>query len=281
LAKNRRLIRALGEQLHAAQTQFAQTGQAARVFRDFEYRTHKSWSRARRVVGKAEHLAKGANPRFVVTSLSAEAYDARTLYEQEYCARGEMENRIKEQQLYLVADRTSAATMRANQLRLWLSGVACTLLQALRQLGLANTELAHARCDTIRLKLLKIGARMRVTVRRVALAGGKLPLPAGVRGGLRNALGLAPAAPAGLRGIKQRAFLPVAARRAARGLSTQPRRRRRGLAAPRPTGPIPPRPPLRTATSHTPARPPRPTPLPSPSPPTINPLRTPSVRNAG
>jgi hypothetical protein len=167
LAKNQRLIRALGQQLHEAQTQFAQTGQAARVFRDFEYRTRNSWSQARRVVGKAEHLAKGANPRFVVTSLASEACDARTLYEQEYCARGEMENRIKEQQLYLFADRTSAATMRANQLRLWLSGVAYTLLQALRQLGLADTELARARCDTIRLKLLKIGAQVRVTVRRV------------------------------------------------------------------------------------------------------------------
>jgi hypothetical protein len=170
LAKNQRLIRALGQELHEAQTQFAQTGQAVRVFRDFEYRTRNSWSRARRVVGKAEHLAKGANPRFVVTSLATEAYDARTLYEQEYCARGEMENRIKEQQLYLFADRTSAATMRANQLRLWLSGVAYTLLQALRQLGLADTELAHARCDTIRLKLLKIGAQVRVTVRRVWLS---------------------------------------------------------------------------------------------------------------
>ena len=122
------------------------------------------------MVGKAEHLRKGANPRFVVTSLSSEKFDARTLYEDEYCARGEMENRIKEQQLYLFADRTSAATMRANQLRLWFSAVAYTLLQVIRQFGLQGTRLARARCDTIRLKLLKIGASVRVTVRRVWLS---------------------------------------------------------------------------------------------------------------
>ncbi len=122
------------------------------------------------MIGKAEHLRKGANPRFVVTSLTAEQFDARTLYEDEYCARGEMENRIKEQQLYLFADRTSAHTMRANQLRLWFSSVAYTLLQVIRQFGLQGTELARARCDTIRLKLLKIGASVRVTVRRVWLS---------------------------------------------------------------------------------------------------------------
>ena len=124
LAKNGRLKRILGPELHEAKQQFEATGQASRVFKDFTYRTRKSWSRSRRVVGKAEHLAKGGNPRFVVTSLSAEEYDARTLYEDVYCARGEMENRIKEQQLCLFADRTSCATMRANQLRLWLSSVA-------------------------------------------------------------------------------------------------------------------------------------------------------------
>ena len=126
------------------------------------------------VVGKAEHLAKGSNPRFVVTSLSAEKLDARPLYEDLYCARGEMENRIKEQQLCLFADRTSCATMRANQLRLWLSSAAYTLLTALRQFGLQGTEMAHARCDTIRLKLLKIGARVVHSVRRIVvhLAGG-------------------------------------------------------------------------------------------------------------
>jgi hypothetical protein len=117
--------------------------------------------------GKAEHLDKGANPRFVVTSLSADVFDARCLYEDMYCGRGDMENRIKEQQLCLFADRTSAAAMRANQLRLWFSSVAYTLMTALRRLGLKNTELAKAQCDTIRLKLLKIGAQIKVTVRKV------------------------------------------------------------------------------------------------------------------
>jgi len=119
------------------------------------------------LVGKTEHLAKGSNPRFIVTSLSVEQFDARTLYEDVYCARGEMENRIKEQQMCLFADRTSCATMRANQLRLWLSSVAYTLMAALRQFGLQGTEMATARCDTIRLKLLKLGALVRTTVRRV------------------------------------------------------------------------------------------------------------------
>lgn len=167
LAKNSRLQRAIGKELHDAKQQFEATGQAARVFRDFSYRTKKSWSRQRRVVGKAEHLAKGANPRFVVTSLSPDEFDAATLYEKQYCARGDMENRIKEQQLYLFADRTSASTMRANQLRLWLSSVAYVLLNALRELGLKGTELERAQCHTIRTKLLKIGAAIRVTVRKV------------------------------------------------------------------------------------------------------------------
>jgi len=167
LARNARLQRILGGELQEAKLQFAATGQASRVFKDFTYQTRKSWSRERRVVGKAEHLAKGSNPRFIVTSLSAEELDARTLYEDVYCARGEMENRIKEQQLCLFADRTSCATMRANQLRLWLSSAAYTLLMALRQFGLQGTEMAQARCDTIRLKLLKLGALVRTTVRRV------------------------------------------------------------------------------------------------------------------
>jgi hypothetical protein len=167
LAKNARLQRILGQELHEAQAQFEATGHPARVFKDFTYQTRKSWSRPRRVVGKAEHLAKGNNPRFVVTTLTAEKLDARTLYEDFYCARGEMENRIKEQQLCLFADRTSCATMRANQLRLWLSSAAYTLLVALRQFGLQGTEMAQSRCDTIRLKLLKLGASVRLTVRRV------------------------------------------------------------------------------------------------------------------
>jgi hypothetical protein len=167
LAKNRRLLRALGQELHEAAVRFAQTGQPTRIFKDFQYQTRKSWSQPRRVIGKAEHLSKGSNPRFVVTSLSAQKFDPRALYEDLYCARGEMENRIKEQQLCLFADRTSCQTMRANQLRLWLSSVAYTLLMVLRQFGLKGTEMAQARCDTIRLKLLKLGAVVRMTVRRV------------------------------------------------------------------------------------------------------------------
>ncbi len=167
LAKNRRLIKILGKELHAVQQQFQATGAPARQFQDFSYRTRKSWSRERRVVGKAEHLAQGANPRFVVTSLPPDRLAAQALYEDLYCARGEMENRLKEQQLCLFADRTSCQSMRANQLRLWLSSAAYVLVQALRQHGLRDTPLAQARCDTIRLKLLKIGAVVRVTVRRV------------------------------------------------------------------------------------------------------------------
>jgi Transposase DDE domain group 1 len=167
LAKNGRLLRILGKELHEAKEQFSRTQQAARVFKDFTYQTHKSWSRSRRVVGKAEHLAKGENPRFVVTSLSADAYPAQTLYEQDYCGRGDMENRIKEQQLFLFAYRTSCATMRANQVRLLLSAVAYIVLRALREFGLPQTELAQAQCDTLRLKLLKVGAVIRISVRRV------------------------------------------------------------------------------------------------------------------
>jgi len=174
LAKNARLNRVLGRELHQVQLECERTGQPARAFRDFIYETRKSWSRARRVVGKAEHLPDKSNPRFVVTSLSSEEWDARALYEDLYCARGDMENRIKEQQLYLFADRTSTATMRANQIRLYLSSVAYLLLHALRRLGLKNTPLARAQCHTIRLRLLKIGAQIRVTVRKVwvSLASG-------------------------------------------------------------------------------------------------------------
>ena len=170
LAKNKRLTKILGRELHEVQEQFRATGEPARIFKDFTYRTRQSWRRERRVVGKAEHLEKGSNPRFVVTSLAAERFDPRALYEDEYCARGDMENRIKEQQLCLFADRTSCQTMRANQLRLWLSSAAYVLIQALRQQGLKETPLAKAQCDTIRLKLFKIGALIRVTVRRVWFA---------------------------------------------------------------------------------------------------------------
>jgi hypothetical protein len=167
LARNARLQRALGGELTQARTLFEESGKAARVFKDFVYRTQKSWSRQRRVVGKAEHLSKGANPRFIVTSLPSEKWSAPELYEKLYCARGEMENRIKEQQLCLFADRTSTHHLSSNQVRLWFSSVAYVLLNELRRLGLAGTDLAQARCDTIRTKLLKIGAQIKVTVRRV------------------------------------------------------------------------------------------------------------------
>jgi len=167
LAKNDRLIAEISQELAEAKQEFEKTQQASRVYKDFSYQTLDSWSRSRRVIGKAEHLSKGSNPRFVVTSLSANDIDARSVYEEEYCARRDMENRIKEQQLQLFADRTSCATMRANELRLWLSSVAYTLLVALRRLGLQHTDFAHAQPETIRLKLLKLGARVLVTVRKV------------------------------------------------------------------------------------------------------------------
>jgi hypothetical protein len=142
----------------------------ARRFADFAWRTLYSWSRERRVVAKAEHLPKAPKPRFAVTSLPASAFDARTLYEDVYCARGEVENRIKEHQLDLFADRTSAATMRANQLRLWFDSFAYMLLKALRRIGPRHTQFATATCGTIRLKLLKIGAQVRKSVRRIKIA---------------------------------------------------------------------------------------------------------------
>ncbi len=170
LARNSRLTRVLGKAMREAREAHRRTGKAARRFRDFRYRTRKSWSRARRVVGKAEYLPKGANPRFVVTNLSPRRVAAKRLYEKLYCARGEMENRIKEQQLGLFADRTSAATMRANQLRLYFASFAYVLMHALRRLGTAGTQLARAQCTTLRLKLLKVGVRVKVTVRKVWLS---------------------------------------------------------------------------------------------------------------
>ncbi len=167
LAKNTRLVAEIAAESELARQQFEATKQPARSFAELRYQTRETWSRERRVVAKAEHLAKGPNPRFVVTSLPIEERTARPLYEEDYCGRGEMENRIKEQQLHLFADRTSAATMRANQVRLYFSSIAYVLLEALRRLGLAGTELAEAQCQTIRLKLLKIGALVRVTVRKV------------------------------------------------------------------------------------------------------------------
>ena len=170
LAQNVRLTKRIADAMDEAERQYYLTGQASRVFEDFSYCTRKSWSRVRRVVAKAEHLSKGANPRFVVTSLTAERFDGRTLYEDLYCARGDMENRIKEQQLDLFADRTSTHTLRANQIRLYFSSFAYVLLCALRRLGLRETELERAQCGTIRLKLLKIGAQLRISVRKVWIA---------------------------------------------------------------------------------------------------------------
>ena len=170
LARNKRLQRALGEAMEEARTAHERTGKPARRFRDFHYKTRKSWSRERRVIGKAEYLPGKANPRFVVTNLTAREASAKRLYETLYCARGDMENRIKEQQLGLFADRTSTATMRANQLRLYFSSFAYVLLHGLRRLGLAGTAYAKAQSTTIRVKLLKIGARIRITVRKVWLS---------------------------------------------------------------------------------------------------------------
>ena len=170
LGKNQRLIRKIKKQLEQSRRKHLITGQPARLFSHFMYKTLKSWSRKRRVVGKAEHLSKGANPRFVVTSLRKQDYDARSLYEDLYCARGDMENRIKEQQLYLFADRTSSHTMRANQLRLYFSSIAYVLVNELRRVGLRSTELARAQVCTIRNKLLKIGVIVSMSVRRIRFA---------------------------------------------------------------------------------------------------------------
>ena len=174
LAKNPRLTALIADQLATVHAACVASETAERMFAELTYQTLDSWSCARRVVAKAEALpgldGPKANPRFVVTSRAIGIVDARTLYEDVYCARGDMENRIKEQQLGLFADRTSAGTMRANQLRLTLSAVAYTLLAALRRLGLAGTAHAHAQCTTIRLLLFKIGARIRVTARKVWIA---------------------------------------------------------------------------------------------------------------
>ncbi len=166
LAKNSRLIRRLARPMKRARRRFGRSGHAERVYHAFRYRTRETWSRPRRVIGKAEYLEKGPNPRFLVTNLPT---DAKPLYEDIYCARGDMENRIKEQQLDLFADRTSAAGMKSNQLRLYFSSFAYVLLDHLRRVGLRGTELARAQCGTIRLKLLKIGALISVSVRRVRL----------------------------------------------------------------------------------------------------------------
>ncbi len=176
LARNPRLSAQIEAQMAEARADAETTGKAARRFRDFTWSTHDSWAQERRVVGKAEWIPGSdtagdkANPRFVVTSLNPREADAQHLYETIYCARGEMENRIKECQLDLFADRTSAHTMQANQLRLWFASAAYVLLCALRRIGLEGTVFATATCGTIRLKLLKIGALVRTSVRRVKIA---------------------------------------------------------------------------------------------------------------
>lgn len=166
LARNSRLEAILSPQLREAAAQFAKTGQRARIFTEFQYETLDSWTRPRRVIGKAEHTEGKANPRFVVTSLSAESWPPQPLYEDLYCARGDMENRIKEQ-LSLFADRVSAETMQANQLRIYFSAIAYVLVDGLRRLALTGTDMATAQVSTIRLRLLKIGALLRITVRRI------------------------------------------------------------------------------------------------------------------
>ena len=170
LARNERLEAAIKDEMMLAALDSLRTGRAARRFKDFIWSTLDSWSRNRRVIGKAEVTRAEANPRFVVTSLKSSEVAAQYLYETIYCARGEMENRIKECQLDLFADRTSAATMRANQLRPWFAAMAYVLLCALRRIGLAHTQFADATCGTIRLKLLKLGALVRVSVRRIKFA---------------------------------------------------------------------------------------------------------------
>lgn len=170
LAGNARLVRKLSPEMRKARRKAKRTGQPARVFADFAYRTRRSWKGKRRVIGKAEWTNGGANPRFIVTNVHVANGSARFLYEDVYCQRGEMENRLKECQGDLFADRTPAPSMRANQLRLWLASFAYVLMCAVRRIGLAGTKLAAATCGTIRLKLLKIGALVTISVRRVKLA---------------------------------------------------------------------------------------------------------------
>jgi hypothetical protein len=167
MARNGLLEKKVVEALEQARQQFEQTQQPARLFVEFEHETVSgTWSCRRRVVAKAEHIGGKSNPRFIVTSLTAQDWTAQKLYEELYCARGDMENRIKEQ-FVLFADRVSAATLRANQLRLYFSVMAYALICGLRRLGLHGTDWCTAQVGTIRLRLLKIGAQIRVTVRRV------------------------------------------------------------------------------------------------------------------
>jgi hypothetical protein len=170
VGRNERLMAEIAPELDRVAAKSARTGQPERRFKSFMWTTRRTWSRPRRVVAKIEWTKEGANPRFVVTSLTRRQCKAKDLYETVYCARGDMENRIKECQLDLFADRTSAATIRANQLRLWFYSMAYVLLCALRRIGLHDSDLAEATCGTIRLKLLKIGALVRISVRRIRIA---------------------------------------------------------------------------------------------------------------
>lgn len=167
IAKNNRLVRRIGKALMKARKKYLQRKESARLYRVFKYRTLESWSRKRTVVGKAEHLAKGPNPRFIVTNLPQDFAYGKELYEKYYCARGDMENRIKEQQLWLFAGRTSTELMRSNQLRLYFSSVAYVLMSELRRVGLKGTQMEKAQVETIRNKLFKIGALVKISVRRV------------------------------------------------------------------------------------------------------------------
>ena len=175
LARNERLLKHLEDAFFWAQIKATQIGGMARSFVDFEYRTLDSWSRSRRVIGKAEVLKDKRNPRFIVTNLpeggfsskQSDRFSTANCYEQFYCARGDMENKIKEQQLDLFADRTSTHFMKSNQLRLWFSSFAQLMMERLRTIGLKGTSLAKATAGTIRVRLLKIGALFTVSVRRV------------------------------------------------------------------------------------------------------------------
>ena len=164
LSRNKRLYNKVRKKLKKSRSKYVKTGKAHRQYKQFCYKTLKSWSKSRKVIGKAEYLPKGENPRFIVTTLEG---DADNLYEKVYCARGDMENRIKEKQLYLFADRTSTQLLRSNQLRLWFSSVAYVIMSYLRDIGLKGTLLDNAQCETIRLKLFKIGARIKISVRRI------------------------------------------------------------------------------------------------------------------
>jgi hypothetical protein len=178
VAKNERLAAMIADELGQAEAKSRRSGKPARTFKEFKWLTRESWSRERRVIAKAEFTTGEANPRFVVTSLTRAQCKPKYLYEKLYCARGEMENRIKECQLDLYADRTSTATMRANQLRLWFAWMAYVLLCALRRIGLHHTRFDNSSCGTIRLKLLKIGALVRISVRRI-----KIPMGIGLPDG--------------------------------------------------------------------------------------------------